>query len=126
MLRAISVVLFLFVIASEIEAQPSTYPLYQTVYGSQYYNPDSVRVDTATGSSTYEHLFAKGYFGMFFSYHVIPLDSVSEDSVLSVGVSGIDTTYSAIMSALEGIQLKYGTITFRKEHPQIGDSGMIT
>ncbi len=58
MFRSTLILLFLILATAQSDAQPSTYPLYQVVYGSQNLNPDSVRVDTTTGSPTYGHLFA--------------------------------------------------------------------
>ncbi len=108
--------------ASGLYAQPSTYPLYQNIFGATYLNADSVRVDTTTGSPTFHHLFAKRYFAISFTYDIMPLDSVSSDSVLIVGISAINGSYSVIRTQFDSLQVKLGTISFQKAYPAIADS----
>jgi hypothetical protein len=122
MIRFVLAVLTIAVLDSQASAQPSSYPLYQNIYGSQFANPDSVRVDTNQSSSSYGHLFAKGRFGIFFDYNIIPLDSVRSDSLLLVGLDAVDSNFEGVLNVLSAIQLHYGKITFQKQYPQIGDS----
>ncbi len=115
-------VLLLVLFGSQLKAQPSTYPLYQVAYGPIFINPDSVRVDTTTGSPTLGHIFATGYFLVAFEYNVIHLDSVAADSVLTVNIGALDTAFHSIHSTLSYVQSKYGTITLRKKYPAVGDT----
>ena len=126
MRRFIFIILALLIALANGRAQPSTYPLYEIVFGNQIVNRDSVRVDTMFGSPTYGEMFAKGYFQIIFSYHVISLDSVRADSILFVGIDGIDSSYTSVSSAFSAIEDKYGSFTFLKKYPQIGDSSLST
>ena len=76
------------------------------------YNPDSVRVDTCSGSTTFKHRFSKtGYF-INFPRNFYPFDHIL-DSGEEKGVGDIDSAHLGLKNRFHALQDTFGLIFFK-------------
>ena len=123
----VTVVLLLGAASAGAQVSDSCLDLYQNVFNDSsqrldYWNPDSVMVDTCGEYNKYGEMYAKRYFLIQFYNPLIHLDSVREDSVLTVPWWEIDSSYSDIRTIFQKIALRYGGAWLTKLYPNIGDS----
>jgi hypothetical protein len=85
-------------------------------------NPDSVLVDTCTGSSTYGSFYARKWFRIAFRAYVIPLPTFPADTIVEVPWTAVDTSFSDLRAGLQTIEAKYGLFVLRKVNPEINDT----
>ncbi|MBK9249108.1 MAG: T9SS type A sorting domain-containing protein [Ignavibacteria bacterium] len=88
-------------------------PGFDTTTGnSGTYNPDSVMIDTCSGSATYNHKYAKRMFRIQFPIYFYPFDHVLDSGEVK-GVSDIDSTYLGLKNRFLEIQDTFGIIYFQ-------------
>lgn len=85
-------------------------------------NPDSVLVDTCSGSSTYGSFYARKWFRIAFGAYVIPLPTFSADTIIEVSWTAVDTSFSDLRAGLQLIEAKYGSFVLRKLYPESNDT----
>jgi len=94
---------------------PNDGPVYDTTPGGITWhgssNPDSVMIDTCSGSSTYNHLFAKKWFYIQFPENYYPFDH-GLDSGEVRGVSDIDSSHLGMLTRFLELQDTLGLIYF--------------
>ncbi|MFN8361109.1 MAG: T9SS type A sorting domain-containing protein [Candidatus Kapaibacterium sp.] len=81
-----------------------------TWYGS--YNPDSVMIDTCSGSATYQHLFAKKWFIIQFPKNFYPFNHILDSGEVKE-VSDIDSSHLALLNRFLQLQDTLGLIYFQ-------------
>jgi hypothetical protein len=89
------------------------------------YNPDSVMVDTCTGSNTYNKRFAKKYFILQFSQFFYPFDTILKPHIIKT-VNEISNSKPNLKIQFKQMESLYGTIYFQgnlNEYPD--DSTLI-
>ena len=62
---------------------------------STWANPDSVKVDSCSGSTTFGEKYAKGWFRVEFSYYILPTPIGPRDTIIDRTWHDIDTQYSS-------------------------------
>jgi hypothetical protein len=133
MKKAIFGVLLLLATTGRAGAQSqvpdSCLTLWQNVYcqycpDSIVENSDSAMVDTCYGSEGYHapYYFLRFGWAFVFKYDILPLDSVSADSILIVNWDAIDTSYVATRDSFQKMAIKYGGVHFQKFYPNVSDS----
>ncbi|MEI8133479.1 MAG: hypothetical protein WCH46_00210 [bacterium] len=94
-------------------------------YDSTHYgichNPDSVKVDTCSGSLTHGELYGKKWFNVRFDPYAISLPSAPYDTVLEVRWTSIDTSYTSLRTSFSVLESKFGTLWLRKGSPDLTD-----
>jgi hypothetical protein len=85
-------------------------------------NPDSVKIDICSSSPTYNLMYGKRWFYVWFTHYVINLPQAPADTLLEVSWSAIDTVYPALRSAFADLETKYGTLYLKKYAPNWVDS----
>ena len=76
------------------------------------YNPDSVRVDTCLGSTTFKHRFSKtGYF-INFPRNFYPFDHILDSGEVK-GVGDVDSAHLGLKNRFHALQDTFGLIFFK-------------
>src|SRR5580692_5015788 len=89
----------------------------------KYANPDSVKIDTCHGSSTYHHRFAAKWFRIEFKKVIFNIPAASNpDTVIQRTWRDIDTSQSAIRAGFDSVEVHYGTFILQKAYPDAGDT----
>ncbi|MEI8133478.1 MAG: T9SS type A sorting domain-containing protein [bacterium] len=116
--------------SSEVRAQVATVECLTSwciddQYDSTHYgichNPDSVKVDTCSGSLTHGELYGKKWFNVRFDPYAISLPSAPYDTVLEVRWTSIDTSYTSLRTSFSVLESKFGTLWLRKGSPDLTD-----
>ncbi len=125
-IRCFAVPIFaVFVLNDVCRAQSPMFSHVETVWGNSWHNPDSVLVDTCSTSPTYGKLFLNGPFRVKFAYgSILPLDSVSVDSDLTVSWEVIDTSYDSIRSIFGNVEDQFGSFMLHKDFPDRSDTNV--
>lgn len=84
---------------------------------SGFYNPDSVRIDSCSGSPSYLKKFGKGMFLFNTSQTIAFLPWADEDSIVEFSWQAIDTSFPNVRTAFQQLESQYGTFYLRKIQP---------
>ncbi|MBI3260476.1 MAG: T9SS type A sorting domain-containing protein [Ignavibacteriae bacterium] len=76
------------------------------------HNPDSVMIDTCSGSPTFGHLFTKRWFAISFPPNFYPFDHQLDSGEVK-GVSDIDSAHLDLLNRFLGLQDTFGLIFFQ-------------
>lgn len=76
------------------------------------YNPDSVRVDSCTGSPTFGKHFAKRYFYLQFHKNYYPFDNVLKPDTIK-RVANISNSKPALKLLFQQLETQFGSIYFQ-------------
>ncbi|MEP7234879.1 MAG: hypothetical protein ABI778_06245 [Ignavibacteriota bacterium] len=89
----------------------------------QYANPDSVMVDTCSGSATYQHRYAAKWFRVEFQKVIFSIPAATNlDTSIDRGWRDIPTIDTAIRDGFDSIELHYGTFVLQKAYPGADDT----
>jgi hypothetical protein len=75
-------------------------------------NPDSIKIDTCSGSPTFQHKFAKRMFVVNFPRNFFLFDHVLDTNEVK-GVSDIDSSHLSTLNRFLGLQDTFGIIYFK-------------
>lgn len=78
-------------------------------------NPDSVKVDSCIGSTTFGDLYAKQWFAVIFNSQILPTPTGPIDTIIDRRWEDIDTAYPSIRTGFDSLEQEFGSFFFRKE-----------
>jgi hypothetical protein len=85
-------------------------------------NPDSIMVDSCVSSPTYGQKYARGWFHLRFTYHILPTPVGPKDTIIDRTWKDIDTQYISVRNAFDTLEQRYGSFFFRKFQPHWNDT----
>ncbi|MFN8361108.1 MAG: S8 family serine peptidase [Candidatus Kapaibacterium sp.] len=97
-------------LANDYISRDTTTSLFGGAHGSV--NPDSVMIDTCSGSATYQHLFAKKWFIIQFPKNFYPFNHILDSGEVKE-VSDIDSSHLALLNRFLQLQDTLGLIYFQ-------------
>jgi len=88
-----------------------------------FVNPDSVMIDTCSGSSTFHHRYAAKWFRIEFQKVIFYIPSSSNiDTIIDRGWRDIDTNQIIMRAAFDSVEVHFGSFVLQKAFPGAGDT----